>query len=80
MPRSGIRWSGLVRCLFMSTPTSILTPHLKYVATVRGHHVFSNGFTFSIDEQLSETEMDAIVSYLAEEGILPDDGNWVFLT
>lgn len=61
-------------------PTSILTPHLKYLATVRGYRIFSNGFTFSIDESLPEDAMDVIVSYMDEEGLLPEDGNWVFLT
>lgn len=66
--------------LMKNTPISILTPELGYLATVRGRHVFSNGFSFSIDEKLPEEEMDAFVSYMDEEGFLPEDGNWIFLT
>lgn len=59
---------------------SLLTPDLPYHSTIRGHHVFSNGSTFSIDEKLSDKELESIIDYMWEEGLIDESKDWAFLT
>ena len=45
---------------------SLLTPDLDHIAKIHGHDIFSNGFTFSIDEKLSDGYTSQDISDLLE--------------
>ena len=64
----------------MSNPTSRFTPDIPFVATVAGHHVYSNGTTFSIDEKLDNATQEAIIDYMLSEGLIDESKDWMFLT
>ena len=61
-------------------PVSKLTPELPFIATIRGLHVFGDGFTFSLDESLSEEAICALINYMCEEGFIVDAEAFVFLS
>lgn len=61
-------------------PSSLLTSELPYFATVRGHHVFSDGRTFSIDDKLPDGELERVIDYILEEGLIHEESDWIFLT
>jgi len=58
---------------------SLLTPHLPFIGRINGYCVFSDGRTFSIDEKLTDNELEAIIEYMVAEALI-DSEDWVFLT
>jgi hypothetical protein len=63
----------------MNKPISKLTPELNFLCTIGGINVFSNGTTFSVDEQLPESALNKLIDYLCDEGFVTDP-EWCFLT
>lgn len=60
-------------------PKSQLTPELPYLCTIRGHHIFSDGFIISTDDELTDEEQVLIGGYLIEEGFIKPGEGFAFL-